>query len=161
MNEWMVHSDTFFSLCPVVCKASFGCSQCHQPFLPLGCVDGSEVKVLLSRDGQVNSSGVRGVNLKHKARRTVKTSSKCHPVLTHRLEWITHTLTLDLTHWDLNASLAAFPGIFLRVIIGQSSSIQHKPTRLPAWKHIILWCHIISTKTSGVAVNPGRRYVAS
>lgn len=39
---------TLFSLCSVICKASFGCSKCHQPFLPLSCIDGSEVKVLLS-----------------------------------------------------------------------------------------------------------------
>ncbi len=56
------HPNTFFSLRPIVCQASFGSAKCHQPFLPLGCIDGFEVKVLLSWYGQVNSCGVSGMN---------------------------------------------------------------------------------------------------
>jgi hypothetical protein len=53
---------TFLSLGSVVCEAGLCRSQCDQPFLPLRCVDGSEVEVLFSRDGQVNSCEVRGVD---------------------------------------------------------------------------------------------------
>ena len=49
---------TFLSLCAVVCKAGLGRSQSHQPFLPLCCVDGSQVEILLPWDGQVHSRKV-------------------------------------------------------------------------------------------------------
>lgn len=41
--------------------------------------------------------------------------------------------TLYFTHRDFNASLASFPRIFLRVVVGQSSSIKHKPAGLPTF----------------------------
>lgn len=43
-----------------------------------------------------------------------------------------HRPTLDFTNRNFNAALAAFPGVFLRVVVGQSSSVEHKPPRLPA-----------------------------
>lgn len=54
--------NTFFSLCSIVCQTRFGWSQCHQPLLPLCCIDSSEVKVLLSGYSQVNSCRVWGMN---------------------------------------------------------------------------------------------------
>lgn len=74
---------TLFSFCSVVCQTSFGCSQCHQPFLPLRCVDGPEVKILFPWYCEVNPCRIWGMNWGNTQRRK-------HTLLLtmHKRQWI-------------------------------------------------------------------------